>query len=202
MMKIFINDEFDPESSAMMQALYSRSSASVAQHIEQVRKTGSADFMKSYYVGYGHASIGDCGTTTLFIEGVSILAAKAVQDNPLYSGQETSTRYIDFSKQPLIDPVHTEESQEILSKWIEFYTASTEAVRSHLKDRFPLEQGQKALDRENKKIRKDMAVREQYIKDLEQKTIPLLMNGRLAGQRVYHRRRWRVADRQAERLKR
>ncbi|MCI5138224.1 MAG: hypothetical protein D3922_07370, partial [Candidatus Electrothrix sp. AR1] len=93
MMKIFINDEFDPESSAMMQALYSRSSSSVENHIEQVRKTGSSNFMKSYYVGYGHASIGDCGTTTLFIESVSILAAKAIQDNPLYSGQETSTRY-------------------------------------------------------------------------------------------------------------
>lgn len=142
-MKIIINDEFDPESSAMMQALYSRSSASVEKHIEQVRKTGSSKFMKSYYVGYGHTSIGDCGTTTLFIEGVSILAAKAIQDNPLYSGQETSTRYIDFSDQPLIDPVDTEESQEILSNWIEFYTASTEAVRSYLQERFPLEQGQK-----------------------------------------------------------
>lgn len=141
-MKIFINDEFDPESSAMMQALYSRSSASVERHIEQVKKAGSSNFMKSYYVGYGHASIGDCGTTTLFLEGVSILAAKAIQDNPLYSGQETSTRYIDFSSQPLIDPVSTEESQELLKNWIKFYTTSTEVVRSYLKDRFPLEQGQ------------------------------------------------------------
>ena len=141
-MKIFINDEFDPESSAMMQALYSRSSASVKKHIEQVRKTGSSNFMKSYYVGYGHASIGDCGTTTLFIEGVSILAAKAIQDNPLYSGQETSTRYIDFSSQPLIDPVGTGKSQEILKDWIKFYTTSTRVVRSYLQDRFPLERGQ------------------------------------------------------------
>ncbi|RWX45986.1 Thymidylate synthase complementing protein [Candidatus Electrothrix aarhusensis] len=140
--KIFINDEFGPESSAMMQALYSRSSASVEKHIEQVRKAGSSNFMKSYYVGYGHASIGDCGTTTLFLEGVSILAAKAIQDNPLYSGQETSTRYIDFSSQPLIDPVSTEESQDILKDWIKFYTTSTEVVRSYLKDRFPLEPGQ------------------------------------------------------------
>jgi len=137
MARIFVHDEFGPEALAMMQALYSRSPESVESHIKRVHETGSANFMKSYYVGYGHASIGDCGTTTLFFEGVSILAAKAIQDNPLYSGQETSTRYIDFSKQPLIDPVATEDSKKILDNWIDFYVRATDEIRSHLESKFP-----------------------------------------------------------------
>jgi thymidylate synthase ThyX len=142
MMKIFVHDEFDPESLAMMQALYSRSPESVETHVEKVKETGSSNFMKSFYVGYGHASIGDCGTTTLFIENASILAAKAIQDNPLYSGQETSTRYIDFSNQPLVDPISTKESNEILKEWIKFYVTATEKIRTHLKSQFPLEKDQ------------------------------------------------------------
>jgi thymidylate synthase ThyX len=137
MPNIFIHDEFDPEAMAMMQALYSRSSESVKNHIEKVREKGTAKFMESYYVGYGHASIGDCGSTTLFIEELSILAAKAIQDNPLYSGQESSTRYIDFSKQPLIDPVGTAQSQKIQRDWLDFYLASVPLLVSALKEQFP-----------------------------------------------------------------
>ena len=91
-MKIFIYDEFNPEDTAMMQALYSRSAESVTEHVAKVRQSGTGKFMEKYYVGYGHASIADCGSTTIFIEGVSMLVAKAVQDWPLYSGQETSSR--------------------------------------------------------------------------------------------------------------
>jgi thymidylate synthase ThyX len=138
MANIFIHDEFDPEALAMMQALYSRSPDSVEKHVKKVLSSGSSKFMESYYVGYGHASIGDCGTTTIFFEGVSILAAKAIQDNPLYSGQETSTRYIDFSSQPLFDPVGTVDSQKILNKWIEFYVHATDDIRNYLKTKFPL----------------------------------------------------------------
>lgn len=137
MAKIYVHDEFGPESLAMMQALYSRSPESVETHVKRVLKSGSANFMKSYYVGYGHASIGDCGTTTLFFEGVSILAAKAIQDNPLYSGQETSTRYIDFSRQPLFDPLNSKDATAIQKRWIDFYVAATEEVRSYLKEQFP-----------------------------------------------------------------
>lgn len=47
-----------------------------------------------------------------------------------------------------------------------------------------LEQGQKSLERENKQIQSTMSSQDQYIKDLEQKTIPLLMDGRLQERRV------------------
>jgi len=68
--------------------------------IEEFRgadKRGIQEKLEMFYVNYGHKSIGDCGYFTIFIEDVSILAAKVIQDNPLYSGQEASTRYMDFS---------------------------------------------------------------------------------------------------------
>jgi thymidylate synthase ThyX len=136
-MKIFIYDEFGPEDTAMMQALYSRSAESVEVHAEKVKSSGSGKFMERFYVGYGHASIADCGSTTIFIEGVSMLVAKAIEDWPLYSGQETSSRYIDMSKQLLVDPVQTAESKKILDKWMEFYTKNQVPVEAHLIEKFP-----------------------------------------------------------------
>ncbi len=135
--RIILLDELNPQDLAMLQALYSRSAESVNLHIEKVRQSGSGKFMENYYVGYGHKSIADCGSTTLFLEGVSMLAAKAVQDWALYSGQETSTRYIDMSRQPVIDPINTEQSHAILQKWMTFYIESQERVAEHLRSTFP-----------------------------------------------------------------
>ncbi|NTW14410.1 MAG: hypothetical protein HGA31_05285 [Candidatus Moranbacteria bacterium] len=137
MPKIFLYDEYGPEDVAMMQALYSRSAESVEKHVAKVSETGSGKFMERFYVGYGHMSIADCGSTTMFIEGVSMLVAKAVQDWPLYSGQETSTRYIDMSRQPMTDPIGTEASRAIQEKWHAFYVSSGPAVEDHLRAKYP-----------------------------------------------------------------
>ena len=100
----------DPEAEAMLQALHSRSTGGLRKHLEVLIQKGPDEFMRTYYVGYNHKSIGDCGTTSIFVEGVSMLVAKAVQDNPLYSGQEASTRFVNFSEQPFIDPTNSEKS--------------------------------------------------------------------------------------------
>ncbi|MCX6712542.1 MAG: FAD-dependent thymidylate synthase, partial [Candidatus Vogelbacteria bacterium] len=142
MPKVFVYDEFSPEDTAMMQALYSRSAESVTEHVKKVKASGSGKFMERFYVGYGHASIADCGSTTLFIEGVSMLMAKAIEDWPLFSGQETSSRYIDFSKQLIIDPLKTAKSKQVLDKWQKFYTKSQGAVESHLRAKFPQKPGE------------------------------------------------------------
>lgn len=141
--RLFVIDDQNPEDIAMMQALYSRSAASVTEHLEKVKASGSGKFMESFYVGYGHESIGDCGSTTIFIEGVSMLAAKAIQDWPLYSGQETSTRYIDMSKQRIEDPLGTEQSAAILKRWMDFYISKQEEVATHLKTIFPRKEEEK-----------------------------------------------------------
>ncbi|MEI6494783.1 MAG: FAD-dependent thymidylate synthase [bacterium] len=142
-MKIFVYDEYTPEDMAMMQALYSRSALSVVEHVEKVKASGSGSFMERFYVGYGHASIADCGSTTLFIEGVSMLAAKAIQDWSLYSGQETSSRYIDFTNQKIEDPVGTTESKNILAKWLKFYIESNPRLIEFLKEKYPIKEGEK-----------------------------------------------------------
>lgn len=136
-MKVFIYDEFNPQDIAMMQALYSRSAESVEKHVEKVRASGSGKFMERFYVGYGHSSIADCGSTTIFLEGVSMLVAKAIEDWPLFSGQETSSRYIDMGQQLLVDPVGTTESKKILDKWMHFYRSNQQAVEAHLRNRYP-----------------------------------------------------------------
>lgn len=135
--KLLIVDDLAPEDLAMLQALYSRSAESAETHLEKVKAAGSGKFMSRFYVGYNHKSIADCGTTTFFIEGVSTLAAKAVQDWPLYSGQETSTRYIDMSKQRIEDPLGTPRSKEILDRWMEFYTSSQGPVEATIRRRYP-----------------------------------------------------------------
>lgn len=141
-MKIRIVDELNPEDVAMLQALYSRSAQSVDTHIEKVKATGSGKFMSQFYVGYGHKSIADCGSTTIFIEGVSLLAAKAIQDWPLYSGQETSTRYVDMGSAKIIDPINTPESRAILDCWMNFYTRNLDRVFHTVKERHPIREGE------------------------------------------------------------
>lgn len=126
-----------PEDLAMLQALYSRSPKSVIEHLAKVWAVGSGKFMDQFLVGYGHASIGDCGTTTVFIEGVPMLAAKAIQDWPLYSGQEASTRYMDFSTAPFENPTDSDEGHLIQERWRDFYLKAMPVVHRHIAEKYP-----------------------------------------------------------------
>ena len=125
------------EAAAMLQALHSRSTGGLREHLQSLEERGAENFMANFYVGYGHASIGDCGHTVIFIEGVSMLAAKAVQDWRLYSGQEASTRYIDFQTQPFMNPLGSTEGTTILENYRTFYTRTLPQLVEHLKERFP-----------------------------------------------------------------
>ncbi|TSC64807.1 MAG: hypothetical protein G01um101491_158 [Parcubacteria group bacterium Gr01-1014_91] len=131
-----------PEAEAMLQALHSRSVGGIRKHLKTLAEKGPEKFMQSHYVGYGDKSIGDCGTGTVFIEGVSMLVAKAIQDWMLYSGQEASTRYIDFSTQEFVDPVGSSDSAFVLEGWRKFYLAAQQPVRLHLREIFPRNEGE------------------------------------------------------------
>ncbi|MCD5384383.1 MAG: FAD-dependent thymidylate synthase [Candidatus Pacebacteria bacterium] len=131
------------EATAMLQALHSRSVGGLKEHLKNLAKSGSDKFMSSFYVGYGHKSIGDCGSTVIFIEGVSMLNAKAIQDWKLYSGQEASTRYIDFKEQPFLNPLKTKKVEKVLEDWRKFYIYAMPRVVESLKDRFPISAGEK-----------------------------------------------------------
>ncbi|MBL1434097.1 FAD-dependent thymidylate synthase [Candidatus Wolfebacteria bacterium] len=129
-----------PPAQAMLAALHSRSVGGIREHLEVLDKKGFEKFMKTYYVGYGHKSIGDCGSITVFIEGISMLAAKAIQDFRLYDGQEASTRYIDFSKQDFINPVGLKTGRDILEYQRTFYLKGLEILKPYLAAEFPLKE--------------------------------------------------------------
>ncbi len=135
----------DSEAEAMLQALHSRSVGGLMHHLNILKAKGAGNFISNFYVGYGHKSIGDCGSTTVFIEGVSMLAAKAIQDSPLYSGQEASTRYIDFSGQPLIDPTQTEEGRKLLETQRSFYLDAQKPTREDLRHKYPIGDGEDSV---------------------------------------------------------
>ena len=125
-----------PEAVAMLQALHSRSTGGIKKHLEVLAERGPERFMATYYVGYGHRSIGDCGTVTVFVEGVSMLTAKAIQDWRLYAGQESSTRYVDFTNQPMQNPIGTGEGAAILEAWRTFYLRGVRELPTFLSERY------------------------------------------------------------------
>lgn len=104
----------DPEAVAMLQAFYSRSPMSIRERLTEMDAVelldapalnesyqNLKDKLNTYYVGYGHKSIGELGEIVIFVENISFIAAKALQHHPLYKGQEVSTRYVDFTNQPI-----------------------------------------------------------------------------------------------------
>lgn len=136
---LVLNNEakIDAQAEAMLQALHSRSTGGINHHLDVLAQKGAENFMERFYVGYGHKSIGDCGSATVFVEGVSMLAAKAIQDWRLYSGQEASTRYVDFSNQIFLSPVGSKKGEKIQEAWRDFYLKAQLPVREHLKKQFP-----------------------------------------------------------------
>ena len=135
--------EIDGQAEAMLQALHSRSTGGIKHHLKILKERGAENFMEQFYVGYGHKSIGDCGSVTVFVEGISMLAAKAIQDWRLYSGQEASTRYVDFSKQVFLNPNKTKRGEKILENWREFYLQLQKPVQEFLKEKHPIQKGEK-----------------------------------------------------------
>lgn len=128
----------DPEVVAMLQAFYSRSIEGIEPRLERLG-TNLESVKKSlnqYMVNYGHASIGDCATIPIFLENVSILAAKAIQDSPLFNGQECSTRYIELSGK-CFAPSRTIE--KIQNGWLELYHYALHALQKGIEAQHPIQ---------------------------------------------------------------
>lgn len=147
---INILDKFNPETCAMLQAFYSRSTKPIMERLEEFGETDEENIkakLKTWYIGYGHSSVAEGGSTTIFIEGVSHFVAKAIQDNPLYSGQESSTRYIDYKHQPYVNPfIHdyneTKITDIIILEWYAIYNEYLPLVIEGLQRNHPREQNE------------------------------------------------------------
>ncbi len=123
-------DNLSPEIVAMLQAFYSRNHRPIRERLETLGDTEEKirSSLMEWYVNYGHKSIGQCSSTTYFIEGVSLLAAKSIQDSRLYNGQETSTRFINFVDQACMNPL----SIDLQRKCLDFYDYAHKPLAQHL----------------------------------------------------------------------
>lgn len=136
--RIIISDGLPPEANAMTLAMYSRSPKSFLIHLQEVLTKGWKKFMAQFYVGYGHKSIGDCGSTTICAENVSMLVAKEIQNDPLYNGQEASTRYMDMINQSVLNPLATPEGEAIQARWMRLYHCVLLELVPYLTEKYPI----------------------------------------------------------------
>lgn len=94
-------DHLPPDVRCMVGAFWSRSTVPIEERLPELTDKDGLDKirarLKQFYIGYSHDSIGAMGETAIALEGISIFAAKAVEDTPLFRGQESSTRYIDLN---------------------------------------------------------------------------------------------------------
>ncbi len=134
-------DHLDPEENAMIQAQYSRSYGPVLERLPRTPEEHQTlkEKLAKNYVGYGHKSVGQLGGTSIYFEGVSQLAAKAIEDTKLFNGQESSTRYIDFSNQPMVhfgnqDLIRIQEAFRAL------YVEALPLVQADLEAAYPFDQ--------------------------------------------------------------
>lgn len=125
--QIFIPNETDPQEYAMMGAWFSRSTDTVEDMVARVSQDGATKFLERFYVGYGHESIGDLVDVKIFLHGIPLYLAPLIEHYALFRGQESSTRYIDFSKQRLYGP-----NQEQMKDQIDCYTRALETVTNTL----------------------------------------------------------------------
>lgn len=132
---------------AMLQAKYSRDPGSVLRHVRDLEAATdkAAKFMADYYVGYGHRSIARCGNITLFIEGISMLAAMWLVHTPKFNGQECSTRYLNFALQGNVlgdlTAEEREKCQAVIDELLAFYEKAMPVQRAHFSNLHPRAEG-------------------------------------------------------------
>jgi thymidylate synthase ThyX len=97
-MRVYAVTGVPPEIQAYAMAKYSRSAQSMRESIGELSAQQAEQFLTTFYFRYGHRSIADLAHLALAVEDISILAAIRLVDEPLWDGQERSTRYQDFRR--------------------------------------------------------------------------------------------------------
>src|SRR6266446_4054292 len=132
-----------PEIQAYALAKYSRSSQGMLESIQELSAQKAEQFLDTFYFQYGHRSIADLAHLVFGLEQISILAAVAVVDEPVWDGQERSTRYQPFRKTgwhlpPEIsdtptEPIFVQTAEGLFGA----YAGLSAALLSHLIDAVP-----------------------------------------------------------------
>lgn len=151
----------DPQLIAMLQALYSRSPMGIEERLGELFRVGKLTrnqlrdegisqeyaakikkFMAQYYVAYGHRSIADCGTFTLFVEGVPMHLLTQIQDSHAFDGQEASSRFMEWAAKDIWDPIGSKRSAAIQRRWMDFYVRGMKIQQEYLRTQNPLAPGE------------------------------------------------------------
>src|ERR1700752_815809 len=102
--EVFAVHGADPEVLAYAMAKYSRSALSMRDSLKEISSQRAEQFLSTFYFQYGHRSIADLAHLAFAVEDISILAAIRLVDEPLWDGQEPSTRYQAFRKSAYVLP--------------------------------------------------------------------------------------------------
>jgi thymidylate synthase ThyX len=119
-----------PELLAATGARYSRSNEGLEAILSRIDPENPDASVESIFrfVDYGHASVGDMAPVALFLDGVSIILAALVWNLcPTGSGQESSTRYINYAQARNHDSVLLGIPQVLEAEWRDSVAASFHA---------------------------------------------------------------------------
>lgn len=173
--EIFATKNFHPEVWALMQARYSRSKAGLREGFLKLLKEDANNFqelldfikenksgarmdhavdkaikfMDKWVLGYGHSSVAEGAVIGLGLEGASILATKAIEDNRISSYIEKSTRYVSFGRDSFFIPKklknseYGKEIEEFIDELFQGYMDLHEPVLEYIKNVSPLQEGMK-----------------------------------------------------------
>lgn len=100
----------------------------------------ASDFLKKWWVDFGHNSLKDADRIRFAVEGISEVFTKVIESPfpALWDFQEKSTRYLHFWKESLIIPTDIEKSKyakeikEITNELVETYLEFTPVVKDAL----------------------------------------------------------------------
>lgn len=138
MARVYTVDQVPPEVLAYAMARYSRSRRSLAEQLAEITREGAQAFLETFYYAYGHASIADLAHVALAVEDLSLLAAMEVVDEPLWDGQERSTRYQDFAAGSWYRPEGAGPAYDrAVQALLELYRSETEHAFRRLREDHP-----------------------------------------------------------------
>ncbi len=138
-------DELPPEIAATAMAMLSRNAHGSTQTLKKAAASDGS-FIERYYVGYNHRSIGDCGSTSIYVNGCSILCAKAIEDSRRFDGQESSTRYLELGTEMPVDPLARPEMAKAQADLLRFYRDAQEDVLADVMEAHPPAPGAKPAE--------------------------------------------------------
>jgi len=139
--RIFAVVGMPPEPGGYSIAKFSRSARPYQQWARDLTQEGAERFYKTFYFEYGHASIADLAHLTVVLEGISMVAAEELWDEPLVDGQASSTRYQDFRRRGVVVPPEIEGTEwegrylDLCERLIAFYTEAHGRVTQFLMEK-------------------------------------------------------------------